>query len=416
MISALAALGLAALGLAALGLVLVAWMLARRRQAEEARLTTERHLAHAQKMEAVGRLAGGLAHDVNNYLATIRAHAELVAQRDLSPAQVREKMKLIEQTVLKASSLLERLLTFARRQPIRPERVDLNDVVADFEALVAGSLPPGVELRLELGAELPAVEIDLAEADQVLANLFVNAKDALTGPGCITVSTRAGQGADGEPRVELLVRDTGRGIPGELLGQIFEPFFTTKSGHGSSGLGLATVEAIVTSAGGKVSVESRPGEGTTFRVVLPVAPPRVEPAVVPPPSAVLQPGEASILLVDDNAELAAAIAAQLTGRGFRVATFGTAEEALAAAHQGARWDLVITDVQLPGLMGTELVKALRQQMPIRGLYMSGYTDRISLRRGAGAAEAYFLKKPFSGEGLARMVEELLARPVDTMAR
>ncbi len=364
-------------------------------------------------MEAVGRLAGGLAHDVNNYLATIRAHAELLRQGEPSREQVVETMWTIERTVVKASSLLERLLTFARRQPVRPERLDLNDVIIDFEALVAGSLPAAVELVLDLAPELPAVVIDLAEIDQVLANLFVNAKDALDGAGRITLSTRVVTDAAGRQAVELVVADTGRGIPEEVQAQIFEPFFTTKSGQGSSGLGLATVEAIVRSAGGTVSVESRPARGSTFRLLLPAAPLLPVPLAAPASTSGAAQGT-SILLVDDNQDFAAAIAAQLTSRGWEVTQVASAEAALARAESGERWNLVITDVQLPRQLGTELVAALRRLQPIRALYMSGYTDRINLRRG-GNVEAYFLKKPFSAQGLLRMVEELLSRPVDTMA-
>ncbi len=392
---------------------LLAWVWRRRRAALEARRLDERRLAQAQKMEAVGRLAGGLAHDVNNYLATIRAHAELLRQGEPSREQVVETMWTIERTVVKASSLLERLLTFARRQPVRPERLDLNDVIIDFEALVAGSLPAAVELVLDLAPELPAVVIDLAEIDQVLANLFVNAKDALDGAGRITLSTRVVTDAAGRQAVELVVADTGRGIPEEVQAQIFEPFFTTKSGQGSSGLGLATVEAIVRSAGGTVSVESRPARGSTFRLLLPAAPLLPVPLAAPASTSGAAQGT-SILLVDDNQDFAAAIAAQLTSRGWEVTQVASAEAALARAESGERWNLVITDVQLPRQLGTELVAALRRLQPIRALYMSGYTDRINLRRG-GNVEAYFLKKPFSAQGLLRMVEELLSRPVDTMA-
>ncbi|HEX4956495.1 MAG TPA: ATP-binding protein [Thermoanaerobaculia bacterium] len=410
------ALELAVLGLA-LALLAAALVSERRqrrqRQADEAQRSNERRLAQAQKMEAVGRLAGGVAHDVNNYLATIRAHCELVAARDLPRERVVEKMQLVVGTVVKASSLIERLLTFARRQPTRPERVAVGEVVESFERLMRGSLPEGVELEVHLAPGEPVIVADVSQLEQVLANLFVNARDALPGKGRITLATERQTAPGGAPEVALVVSDTGSGIPAEIRSQIFDPFFTTKSGQGASGLGLATVQAMVEEAGGRVEVESEVGRGTTFRVVLPEAPAAAA-AGAPAPQVHRRQGSAGrgerILLVDDNQDLAAAIRAQLEGLGHSVTVVASAEEALAAAEASPPFALVITDVQLRGVPGTELVDRLRQRHGIRALYMSGYTDRVALRRGAGRAEGYFLKKPFSAEGLGRMVGELLAMP------
>lgn len=403
-----------ALAVLVAGILIRHWEL-RRRAGEEAERSDLERLARAQKMEAVGRLAGGIAHDVNNHLATIRAHAEWVSSSELPREQIVARMSTIRSTVLKASSLIERLLTFARRQPTRPEVVRLNDVVEDFTALMRGSLPAGIEIREELASDSLEVEVDLGRIDQVLANLFVNARDALPGRGTITISTaRVGDGAE----VELVVRDDGRGIPPEVLPQIFEPFFTTKSGHGASGLGLATVHAAIEEAGGRVEVESTLGAGSKFRIVLPAARKRPAPA---PPAPALRPRETSqgrgerLLLVDDNRDLGEAVEGQLEAAGYRVTRVETEDEALAAAEREP-FALVITDVHLRGELGTELVRKLREraprEVPVRALYMSGYTDRIDLRRGGDPAAAYFLKKPFSGEGLVRMVGELLAEPVN----
>ncbi len=412
---------LAILGVA-LALLAAALLSARRqrrqRQADEAQRAGERRLAQAQKMEAVGRLAGGVAHDVNNYLATIRAHCELVAARELPRERVVEKMQLVVATVVKASSLIERLLTFARRQPTRPERVAVNEVVEGFDRLMRGSLPAAVEVEVQLAAGEPVVVADVGQLEQVLANLFVNARDALEGEGRITLATARRLGPGGSPEIVLSVEDSGRGMPPEVLFQIFEPFFTTKSAQGASGLGLATVQAIVEEAGGRVEVESKVGAGTAVRVVLPEAPalpaapaPSVQRTGGQPAGTSPRPaGGERILLVDDNQDLAAAIRAQLEGLGHSVTVVATAEEALAAAEAGPPYALVITDVQLRGTPGTELVDRLRQRSSVRALYMSGYTDRVALRRGPGRAEGFFLKKPFSAEGLGRMVTELLAMP------
>ncbi len=404
--AALAIWGVVVAGVAAL---VVAWD-RRQRQAEAALRESERRLLQAQKMEAVGRLAGGVAHDVNNYLATIRTHCELVAARELPRERVVEKMELITATVLKASSLIERLLTFARRQPTRPEVVSLNEVVGDFERMMQGSLPQGVELVLGLDPSAPAVEVDLGALEQVLVNLVVNARDALAGRGEIRLETALGAGKSGRSEVRLTVRDTGRGIPPEQLSQIFEPFFTTRAGVGASGLGLATVATIVEQAGGRVEVESQVGQGSSFHVFLPAAAGRKKGRSRPAAASVAVKGE-RILLVDDNRDLAAAVLSHLSELGYRVRSVDSAEAALAAASEASEpFDLVVTDVLLRGAPGTELVDRLRSVHPIRALYMSGYTDRIALRRDSTHAEAFFLKKPFSVEGLARMVRELLDAP------
>lgn len=393
-------------------LILVALWQSRRARA--ALVERERRLAQAQRMEMVGRLAGGLAHDVNNYLATIRAHSEIVARRELPREQVVAKMELIAANVVKASALLERLLTFARRQPVCPELVNLNEVIEAFLAMGRGAERAGVAVAVRLSESLPPVEIDLAEIEQVLANLFVNACDALPGAGTVTISTAAMAGASGGAEVELAVADTGRGIAPEDLPRIFEPFFSTKAGQGATGLGLATVRSIVSEAGGRVEVESEPGRGTTFRVRLPARSAAPSPTAAPRHSASAAAARGKgerILLVDDNRDLAAGVAAELEALGYAVTAVASAAEAEAAvAASSSPFDLIVTDVLLEGLPGTALVDRLRERGPLPALYMSGFTDRIALRRGPGAAEAYFLKKPFSAEGLARMVRELLDAP------
>ena len=395
------------------------------REAEAAR----RRLHQAQKLEAVGRLAGGVAHDINNYLAVIRSHCEAVLVRDPPRAKVEETMRTVVASVLRASSLVERLLAFGRRQPGRPEAVDLNHVVETVERVIGGSRR-GVEVVSRLAANLWPVEVDVSQIEQVVANLLVNALDATPAGGRVEVVTAnlpaAEEGA--ADRVSLTVRDTGCGIPAELHETIFEPFFTTKEARGSSGLGLSTVYGIVEEAGGRLELTSAPGAGTTFRVLLP----RTARAVLPPPSAErdLLEGTETVLLVDDNRELAAGIEAYLGALGYRVTVAVGAAEALAAAA-AARFEeeaveVVITDVQLghggvaepdrraagvaaaAPVTGSELVARLRADAPgLKALYMTGFTERIVLRGMDRGDEAYFLKKPFSMEGLARMLRSLL---------
>jgi signal transduction histidine kinase/DNA-binding NarL/FixJ family response regulator len=425
--------GLAGWMLLVVAAAAAAWWLERRRAAAEAAAEEARRRLHqAQKLEAVGRLAGGVAHDVNNYLAVIRSHCEAVLVRDPPRTEVEETMRTVVATVLRASSLVERLLAFGRRQPARPEAVDLNHVVEAYAGMLRGTRE-GVAVAARLAPELWPVEADLSQTEQVLANLVVNALDATPAGGRVEIVTanRPGSGAAGGDEVALEVRDTGCGIPPELHETVFEPFFTTKEGKGSSGLGLSTVYGIVRQAGGRIELDSASGRGTTVRVLLPRA---SRPA--PPPAGEqrdLLEGTEAVLLVDDNRELAAAVDAYLGDLGYRVTTAAGAAEALAAAAAAAAaeepFDAVITDVQLGGggrleaweraagaagaaatvpLTGPELVARLRQDgAPVRAVYMTGYTERIALRSMQRGDEAWFVKKPFSLEGLARALRGVL---------
>jgi two-component system cell cycle sensor histidine kinase/response regulator CckA len=318
--------------------------------------------------------------------------------------------------------------------------VDLNEVVETFARSFSGGLGEGVELEIRLGEGLPPVEVDLSQMEQALANLVVNARDALDGPGRIVVATGVEPPTDPgvdpavesekAPRVRLDVTDTGRGIPPEIRDQIFDPFFSTKQTVGASGLGLATVYAVVGEAGGTIELDSEtegPERGTTIRILLP---PAESPADAGRPGrSAGRPGGAAgpdrregrgerILLADDDPEVRSATRSLLESLGYRVEAVASARAAVEAADAargaGDPFVLAVTDVRLGELSGPELVARLRETGPIRALYMSGYTDRIELRsglaRGPGRGDAFFLKKPFSGEGLARMVRELLDGP------
>jgi signal transduction histidine kinase len=382
-----------------------------RRGRERAEREANRRLGEAQRMEAVGTLAGGLAHDLNNVLAGVRAQCELVRDKaaKLPPERLVRSMDLVLDSVLRASSLLERLLPFARRQPVRPEALDLGEVVGELARVLRGTLPAGVELELDLAPGLWPVDADLAQLEQVVTNLFANAVDAQPGGGRVRLATAnaAGAAPGGGDAVVLTVGDAGPGIPPEVRERIFEPFFTTREGAGRSGLGLAVVHGIVEQAGGRIAVETAPGAGTTFRVLLPRG-----------GAAATAGGEAPagcgqrVLLVDDEDTLRRGIADLLAAGGYRVTSAAGVAEALAAtaAAGQAPFELVVTDVRLADGSGPDLVAALRRHGPLPALYMSGFTDRISLREGPGRGDAVFLKKPFSGQGLLRMVGELLRSP------
>ena len=441
----------ALLAVAAVG----AWRQGRRREAaERAVAESEARLYQAQKMDAVGRLAGGIAHDINNYLAGIRTHCELLlaaARRGaLDPDATAHRLEAIVGTILKASSLVERLLTFGRRQVGLPEVVDLNEVVETFAGGLGGGLGRGVTLETRLAPDLWPVEIDLSQVEQALANLVVNARDALvstaSGEGRIVVTTANVAGDPDAPErperpgdhVALAVADDGPGIPAAIRDQVFDPFFSTKATTGASGLGLATVYAVVDEAGGTIEVDSRTADepahpadpakagarrdrpGTTVRILLPRASGRLggsRPGASPASVRRRRGARGErILLVDDEPDVRSATRELLAESGYRVEAVAGADEALAAAaaarREGDPFDLVLTDVRIGEQAGPDLVARLRAQGPVRALYMSGYTDRIALRTGPGRGDAFFLKKPFSGEGLLRMVRELLEEPLD----
>lgn len=402
--------------LAALALL---WQGRRRWRTERALEASRRDLLRAQRLDSVGRLAGGIAHDINNYLATIRAHCQLVVAKPHTHEDLQRKMKVVEGTVLKASSLVERLLTFGRRQATVPEIVDLNEIVEGFETMVRPSLGDGPSLETRLDPELWPIEADVAQLEQLLANLFANATDATPRGGQLRLETTNLPSGAARPAsapagdlVCLSLADSGRGIAPEIAEKIFDPYFTTKEGTGGSGLGLAVVHGIVAAASGAITVESEPGRGTTFRVFLPAQTTTARPRRPARPASTHHAGgDETILLVDDNTELAAAVRAQLEQLGYRLLTARGPQQALALVEASSVGvDLVLTDVQMDGISGPELVERLRRRHPVRALYMSGYTERIALRSGPGKGEAYFLKKPFSAEGLARMVRELLDEP------
>jgi signal transduction histidine kinase len=403
--------------------LLAAWMLIvgltvaalgrheRHRRAAEATLRArDAQLLQAQKMEAVGRLAGGLAHDINNYLGAITGQAELAQRRLPAGDPLAERMTIILATATRASTLIKRLLAFGRHQPRHPEQVDLNRVIDELLPMTRQLAGPEVELVTRLAPRLGAVEADPAQLEQVLVNLLVNAREAMPDGGRLTVETAdrtVGDGASVAPGawVELRVSDTGIGIPAAVRDKIFEPFFTTKERAGNSGLGLASVYAIVRQSGGQIEVEGAEGRGTTFRVLLPqsgAAAPAPEPSAQP---AQIQLAGIRVLLVEDSAALRATTREMLESFGCRVSAAASAEEALARfAHSGV--DLVVTDVVMTGLSGIELARRLRAEHPgLPILLVSGHAPDTAAHLQLGVS---FLPKPFSADALARKVRDTLA--------
>jgi signal transduction histidine kinase len=385
---------------------------------------TQAQLRQAQKMEAVGRLAGGVAHDFNNLLTVITGRAALLL-RDL-PADdpKRRDIDLITQTADRASGLTRQLLALSRKQVLQPRILDLNELVEGLEPILQRLIGEHIELHLLPAAGAAAVEADPTQIEQVILNLTVNARDAMPRGGTLTIElsqVAAGQlqfddsGRVG-PGVRLVVRDSGMGMTPDVQAHMFEPFFTTKEPGKGTGLGLATVYGIIKQSGGSVSVESELGHGTTFVIWLP----RVEnPAPVDGPSrgtAELREGRETILLVEDEDGVRELAREVLQGHGYTVIEARDGESALRIVeHRRERLHLLLTDVVMPKMGGPELARRLTSQHPhVKVLYMSGYPDDALGEHGVLEPGAVLLQKPFTPQGMADKVRQVLDRtPIPT---
>ncbi|MBM3778974.1 MAG: response regulator [Acidimicrobiia bacterium] len=396
---------------------------AQRHASEVERLYTEarkkdEELRQAQKLEAIGRLAGGVAHDFNNMLTTIKGYGELL-QEDFSENDRRhDNIAEILKATDRAAGLTRQLLVFSRRQVIEPRIVDLGAIVAGTERMLGRLIGEDIRFTTSVGATNAHVLADPGQIEQVLLNLAVNARDAMPDGGTLHIGLARGapNGAAREPGaaryLRVSVSDTGCGIPEAVRPQIFDPFFTTKAAGRGTGLGLSTVHGIVQQAGGVIEVESEVGHGTTFHVFLPEAGAALEDAEGDAPAAI-RPGTEAILLVEDEPSVGALVAAGLKRAGYRVLSASSGEEALRLA-QGfpAGLDLLLTDVVMPGMNGRELAGRLACARPdTRVLFMSGYSDDALLGRGIRTTSASFIQKPFSLDELTAKVREALDAPV-----
>jgi two-component system cell cycle sensor histidine kinase/response regulator CckA len=390
-----------------------------RKRAEEQRRTLDAQLTQAQKMESVGRLAGGVAHDFNNALGVILGRAEFALKGVAPEDRLHRDLEEIREAALRSASLTRQLLAFARRQTITPKVLDLNDAVAGILKMLRRLIGEDIQLAWVSGAALWPVKMDPAQIDQLLANLLVNARDAIGGVGKVTIETqnvatdetycaRQAGCVPGE-YVMLAVSDDGCGIEADVLAHIFEPFFTTKAVGQGTGLGLATVYGIVTQNSGFITVHSEPGQGATFKVYLPRVGEEVPDAQAA--RAVQEPrghGE-TILLVEDEPAMLEIGAETLADLGYTVLNVGTPGQALsvAQAHPG-EIHLLITDVIMPGMNGRDLAEQLSKIRPgLRCLFVSGYTADIIARHGVLDEGVRFLQKPFSRLTLAVKVREVL---------
>ncbi len=386
----------------------------------------EEQLRHTQKMEAVGQLAAGVAHEFNNLMFGVLGCAELIltTTEDELPEYFERPLRDIQKCGRRGAALTKQLLSFARKKKPEVSQFDLSEVVRGLESVVKQMITAAIKLEVDLASDLPPVETDRGEIEQALLNLAGNARDAMPDGGALTIRTATTQvdeaRVSGHPHarpgayVQLSVADTGCGMAPETTERIFEPFFTTKPVGEGTGLGLSTVFADVTKCGGIVKVESRPGEGSVFHVYLPVAEQEVEAASddATRPATQLPAGGQTILLVDDDEIVLDSGACLLEMRGYNVIRAAGAPEALkaAATHDGPI-DLLLTDVTMPEMNGRELSQKLAEQRPdMKVIFMSGYAQDVLDAGAAKGEHIEFLEKPPEGDALLRRIRDVLDAP------
>jgi two-component system, cell cycle sensor histidine kinase and response regulator CckA len=398
-----------------IGSVLVFRDISERRQLQE-------KLVQAEKMEAIGRLSGGVAHDFNNLLTVISVYTELLLSRRNRHDQLERYANEIKKAVENATGLTNQLLTLSRKQMLQPRVCNLNALITNMAEVIQRLVGQAVELLIVPGASLGSVHIDPSQIEQVVLNLVMNARDAMPQGGTLTVETadvewgelqarRYSEGHAG-PYVMLAVHDTGSGMDATTRSRLFEPFFTTKPRGRGTGLGLSIVYGVISQAGGYIDVDSAPGRGAVFRIFLP----RVEPhASVQKPSAAakLPQNSETVLLVEDEEEVRSAVGESLQMRGYSVLRARHGREALMICrrHEGPI-HLLLTDVVMPQMTGPELAQRISLLRPeIKVLYVSGYTSDALAQHNMIAPGTAFLQKPFTPEALARQVRAVLdSRP------
>lgn len=383
----------------------------------------EAQLFQAQKMEAVGRLAGGVAHDFNNILTIIIGHTELLSCSMTERGRLAESVQEIEVAAKRAASLTQQLLAFSRKQVLQPKVLNLNDVVTGMEKMTRRLVGEDIELRTVLTKSPGRITADPGQIEQIVMNLAVNARDAMPRGGQISIETdnvRLDQkDADGNCELEagdyvmLAITDTGIGMTESVKAHLFEPFFTTKGPGKGTGLGLATCYGIVRQSGGDIRVYSEPDRGTTFRIYFPQTDHAAATAAPPAESAPPRKGSETLLLIEDDTSVRALTASVLRSFGYIIHEAGDGVEALRliTGEHCPRFDLIISDMIMPHMGGRELIENVRLTLPdIKVLFVSGYTDDALTDRGALGPGVSFLEKPFTPMKLARRVREEIDKP------
>jgi signal transduction histidine kinase len=391
-----------------------------RARAEEALHQAEAQLQQSQKMEAVGRLAGGVAHDFNNLLTVIRGYSELILSRLQPDDPMRREMEEVKKAADRAAGLTGQLLAFSRRQFVSAKVVDLNAVVMNMDGMLRRLVGEDIiELCADLEPQLGSIKADPGQLEQVIMNLAVNARDAMPTGGRLTIETRnvtIGKGHRRETMmleegsyVLLALRDTGQGMSEEVQAHLFEPFFTTKEKGKGTGLGLSTVYGIVKQSGGSIGIESKPGRGTTCKIYFPKVDEAAQRAQSARGVASRAHGRETILVVEDDPAVRGLVheALRLSGYDVLVARHGIEALLTGAKHMGPI-HLLLTDVVMPQMSGPEVAEKLMVVRPdIKVLYMSGYPDHPVFSQGGVKRATAFLQKPFTPNVFTQKVREVL---------
>lgn len=378
---------------------------------------TEERLRQSQKMDAIGQLTGGVAHDFNNVLTVITGTIEIIQEGLADKPQLAAIAQLIDDAASRGAEITSQLLTFARRQPLEPREIDVNGLVVETAKLLRPILGGHVEIVTRLADDAWLAMADPSQLSSAIVNLAVNARDAMPDGGRLTLETAnreldsTGNGdGDAGSYVMVAVADTGHGIPADIRDRVFEPFFTTKGLGRGTGLGLSMVYGFAKQTGGAVAIESEEGRGTVVRLFLPrsagEAVARTGPVAAPAPAR----GHETILVVEDDPLVQGYVIAQLGSLGYRTLTASDGATALALVDQGASFDLLFTDIIMPGGMnGRELAEAVRLRRPgVRVLYTSGYTDNTIVHEGHLDPGVALLRKPYRKADLSQKIREMLA--------
>jgi len=389
-------------------------------------LDLEAQLLQSQKMDSIGRLAGGVAHDFNNCLNVIQGFTQLCLGRLREGDPLAGDLAQVANASERAAGLTRQLLAFGRKQVLQPEQIDLNQTIADMEKMLRRIIGEDVELALVLAPDLGRVKADPGQFGQVIMNLAVNARDAMPKGGTLTIETgnveltaeyaARHEGAEPGPHIMVAVADSGIGMDGQTMARLFEPFFTTKELGKGSGLGLSTAYGIVKQSGGSIVVRSEVGKGTTFNVYLPrdlSAP--AAPTAKPRPTPRRAKGNETILVVEDEEALRQLVRRLLETAGYAVLSAADGEQALITCERHAgKIDLLLTDVVMPRMSGRLLANRLAKTRPaLKILYMSGYTDDAIVHHGVLDAGTHFIAKPFSEADLTRKIRTVLDGGVTT---
>jgi two-component system cell cycle sensor histidine kinase/response regulator CckA len=399
------------------GLSTVGRDMTERNRAEAERRKMEHRLHQAERLQSLGQLAGGIAHDFNNLLAVIMNYAGFVAEQTTDRPAVLADAEQIQAAAERAARLTRQLLIFSRRQETKPETLDLNAIVADIRNLLSRSIGADIELTVTLAQDLPSIEADRGQIEQVLLNLAVNARDAMPHGGTLTIATNpadfdasyttAHPGTAPGRYAELTVADTGTGMSEEVAAHLFEPFFTTKPQDKGTGLGLSTVYGIVTQAGGGISIDTVEGSGTTFRLCFPAV--TEAPATAADPASRVPGRGEVILVVDDEPAVLEVTSRILRQNGYTTLQAATYEQALslAATHD---LQLLLTDSVMPRMSGQTLAERITQTRPgLPVVYMSGYSETTS-PHGAGRPGTGRIQKPFNSRTLLETIHIVLHGP------